>query len=89
MSRRPGIGRPFFDLYQNDMYYTRDRVTIRGKSCKPPRYYDKLLEHDNLARYGGIKTEREVEAALNPTTLVELTNRKINKEKQISHLNRS
>lgn len=43
MSRRPGIGKPWFDKYMNDVY-PRDKVVIRGREMRPPPYYDRLLE---------------------------------------------
>lgn len=43
MSRRPGIGRAHVDLYGRDIY-PADEVVVRGVPCRPPRYYDKLLE---------------------------------------------
>ncbi len=42
MSRRPGIGADWFDLFHSDVYPS-DEVTVRGAVCKPPRYYDLLL----------------------------------------------
>jgi len=42
MSRRPGIGAAWFDLYSDDVYPS-DEVIVRGRSCKPPRFYDRLL----------------------------------------------
>jgi len=89
MSRRPGIGKPFFDLYQNDIYGNRDSVHCRRNTCKPPRYYDKLLEKYNLARYGGIKTERSVDSLFNEKSAITKCKRAINKQSQISHLKRS
>ncbi len=43
MSRRPGIGTGWFEKFANDVYPS-DEVVIRGKSSKPPRFYDRLLE---------------------------------------------
>lgn len=41
MSRRPGIASSFFDRYRKTIY-PRDEVVVRGKVCKPPKYYDQL-----------------------------------------------
>lgn len=57
-----GIGGEWFDRFGLSDVYPHDRVVIRGKECKPPRYYDKLYEGicpDILAK---IKEARLVEA---------------------------
>ncbi len=41
MSRRPGIGTGWFEKFSSDVYPS-DEVIVRGKSAKPPRFYDKL-----------------------------------------------
>jgi len=43
MSRRPGIGKGWYDKYKNDVYPS-DQVIVRGKPVKPPKYYDNLYE---------------------------------------------
>jgi len=43
MSRRPGIGREWFERFGNEVYPS-DNVIARGFPSKPPRYYDSLLE---------------------------------------------
>jgi len=42
MSRRPGIGNGWFEKFGAEVYPS-DEVIVRGKSCKPPRFYDRLL----------------------------------------------
>ncbi len=42
MSRRPGIGSGWFDKFGPEVFPS-DEVIVRGKSCKPPRFYDKLF----------------------------------------------
>ena len=39
MSRRPGIASSWFEKYSSDVY-PHDHVIVRGKQCKPPRFYD-------------------------------------------------
>lgn len=41
MSRRPGIGKTWFEKYKDDVY-PNDFVVMRGKKCRLPKYYDKL-----------------------------------------------
>lgn len=55
MSRKPGIGREWFDKYKTDVF-PNDYVVINGKKIKPPRYYDSLLTEEELAE---IKKERQ------------------------------
>jgi len=43
MSRRPGIGKEWFDKFKTDVYPS-DFVVVNGKKCHPPKYYDNLLE---------------------------------------------
>lgn len=43
MSRRPGIGKRWFERFKNEAY-NKDFVTVGGKKFKIPSYYDKLFE---------------------------------------------
>jgi len=43
MSLKPGIGYSWFEKYKAEVY-PLDRIVIRGREMKPPKYYDKLLE---------------------------------------------
>lgn len=43
MSRRPGIGAGWFAKFSAEVYPS-DEVIVRGRSCKPPRFYDGLFE---------------------------------------------
>lgn len=40
MSLKPGIGQPWLDKYQSDIYPSGECI-IRGKKMKPPRFYEK------------------------------------------------
>lgn len=62
MSRRPGIGKAFFEKYRSD-FYPSDECVVRGVVTKPPRYYDKLLEESAPSVLSGVKAAR-VRAAL-------------------------
>lgn len=57
MSRKPGIGKNWFEKYKSDVYPC-DEVMMNGKTYKPPRYYDKLLDIDNPELLKTIKVER-------------------------------
>lgn len=43
MSRRPGVGKTWFDKFMDDVY-PEDEVVHDGRKFRPPRYYDKLLD---------------------------------------------
>lgn len=58
MSRRPGIGKGWYDKYRGDVY-NYDRVIIRGSVSKPPKYYDGLLQKDDPSTLALIKIQRE------------------------------
>ena len=60
MSRRPAIGRRYFENYRSDVYGQDSCLLPGGFRSKVPRYYDKLLEADNpLEYYQLIKPKRE------------------------------
>jgi hypothetical protein len=48
MSLKPGIGKPWLDKFQTDVY-PHDYVIINSKKVKPPKYYDKLFKRTDLA----------------------------------------
>lgn len=58
MSRRPGIGREWFDQWSSDVY-PDDFVVLRGKAMSPPRYFDSILEVSDPAEFARIKLERK------------------------------
>ncbi len=60
MSRRPGIGRKFFQDFHEEIY-GEDVVVSRGRKFRPPRYYDKLLETADKERHEQVlKGRRQV-----------------------------
>jgi len=61
MSRRPGLGKPFFDKYWTEIY-PRDEVVVNGRAEKPPRYYDQLLEREQPYMWAFVKAQREAAA---------------------------
>lgn len=64
MSRRPGIGKPWFEKYKTDVY-PKDFVTVREKKMKPPKYYQKLYEHTDPSEFDKIKMKRKKKAKEN------------------------
>ena len=59
MSRRPGIGKDWFDKYRSDVY-SRDYVVINGKKVRPPKFYDRMMDQVDPLMLDFIKYHREV-----------------------------
>jgi hypothetical protein len=57
MSRRPGIGRDWYDKYNGETY-DNDSVIMRGMEMKPPKYYDNLLEQHQPLKFEEVKKQR-------------------------------
>lgn len=57
MSRRPGIGKTWFDQYKEDIY-SKDFVTLRGVQMGAPRTYDKWFEQLSPERLRSLKDQR-------------------------------
>lgn len=57
MSRRPGIGRDWYELYGKNAH-EKDFITMNGIQMKPPKYYDGLLEKIDESKLADIKAER-------------------------------
>lgn len=78
MSRRPGIGKDFYNQFKEDLY-NHDRCVITDKFlCKPPRFYDLLYEADNPDHFSIIKEARRQKALENPDNSIE--RRKVKEE---------
>lgn len=66
MSRRPGIGRDWYEHYKNDLY-TSDKCIVRdGFVAKPPRYYDNLYHKEVPDHFDAIRKQRKQAALVNP-----------------------
>jgi hypothetical protein len=57
MSRKPGIGKTWFEKYKADVY-PHDYVVVNKHEIRPPRYYDNLLSEEELEK---IKEKRAKE----------------------------
>jgi hypothetical protein len=65
MSRRPGVGRLYYDKYKDDLY-NHDKCVVRHNFVlKPPKYYDTLFDIDNPVRMATIKASRKASAIKN------------------------
>lgn len=58
MSRRPGIGKGWYDKFKTDVY-PWDEVILQGKRMKPPKFYASLLEAENKLVSDQIKAKRK------------------------------
>lgn len=61
MSLKPGIGRPWLDRFRADVY-PHDHVIVRGNPCKPPKYYDRVLDKSDPLLLDDIRARRELDA---------------------------
>lgn len=64
MSRRPGIGAPYYEKYGNEVR-AHDSVVINGHEVRPPRYYDTRTEAVDEARLDRLKSKRKRASVLN------------------------
>lgn len=67
-SRRPGIGRLYYEdnkdkIYENQEIFLKD--SKRGRKIRPPKYFDRLYEIDEPETYLNIKQDREDFALIN------------------------
>ena len=57
MSRRPGIGKDFYEKYKHEIWRD-DNIVINSKRMKPPKYYENQLEQIDPILLQEIKNER-------------------------------
>jgi len=57
MSLKPGIGYGWYDKWKEDCFPS-DYLVTNGAKCKPPRYYDKLLEKEDPMVFAKVKELR-------------------------------
>jgi hypothetical protein len=55
-----GIGYDYYKKWFSDIYPS-DEVVVRGHVCKPPEYYDRMLEQEHPEMYLQIKARRKLE----------------------------
>ena len=63
MSRRPGIGREYYEQHKDEIY-KKDKIIIQKyggglMKIKPPKYYDKLYDIENHEKMEEIKKKRK------------------------------
>lgn len=57
MSLRPGIGADWYRKFKSDCFPS-DWLVVNGHKCKPPRYYERLLERENPALLASLREAR-------------------------------
>lgn len=62
MSRRPGIGKRWFDKFGETDVYSKDFITINGRIQKVPAYYDKIYDQIDPNALRIIKNKRVAKA---------------------------
>jgi len=58
MSRRPGIGKTWYDQYKSDVYPHGYVVIRKGLKVRPPRFYDNIYDlenHDSMLKIKAIR----------------------------------
>lgn len=60
-SKRPAVGREWFEKYTKEIY-PDDFIVVRGKKMKPPKYYDARFELDDPEACARQKAARKVAA---------------------------
>ena len=64
MSRRPGIGKNWYDEFKGDAYPS-DSIHMRGVSMKPPKFYDSLYQLESPEDFELLKSKRKASAKKN------------------------
>jgi hypothetical protein len=83
MSRRPGIGAGWYEKYKGDVYPS-DEVIVNGHSCKPPAFYDRMLEREDAAGFEEIRAARRSRRDSENQTDARLRDREIVKRSELS-----
>lgn len=90
MSRRPGIGKEWFNKFNTDVFPS-DEVIIRGKQCKPPKYYSAQYELLYPTDFQKIKFQRIIDAKKNAAdnTYLRLRDRESVQQSKFTQLKRT
>ena len=85
MSKKPGLGASWYARFRGDIFPS-DECVVRGKVCKPPRYYDKLFDREapdsaELVRRGRVARALERRS---DNTRRRLEDREVCKKAQVS-----
>lgn len=58
VSRRPGLGKPWFEKYGTYVKH-HDEVVLRGRKMRPPKYYDRLFDLADPEAFAFTKAHRK------------------------------
>ncbi len=81
MSTHPGIGRDWYEKYKDDVF-PDDFVVYKGKRCRTPNYYRKLLEQDNPTMADEL---RELRAAQSQLHSADQTRARLEVREKVQH----
>lgn len=62
MSRRPGIGRAWFEKFRSDVF-PHDRCVVKGKQMKVPKAYNSYFDLESPLDYAKVRAQREIAAS--------------------------
>lgn len=62
-SNRGGIGKRWYEKFKSDCY-PHDYVVMKGQKMRVPKYYDRLLEHEDPLALEQLKERRKLQAEL-------------------------
>ncbi|AXH77016.1 MAG: replication initiator protein [Microviridae sp.] len=90
MSLKPGIGARWFDEFKSDCF-PHDRVVVKGRVQKPPRYYFKRLKQSDPDMHEAIVQDRILagRARFEDTTVERLAVREVVHKARIAFYKRS
>ena len=92
MSRRPGIGRDWYEKFRDDVF-PRDEIGVPGVGVvkKVPRYYEEIFKHEDAMTHEEIKAVRQkfLEEHAEEYTPQRLESKYKVKKAQISNLKRN
>lgn len=66
MSRRPAIGKLWYEEFKDEVYRDDEVVIRKDITCKPPKYYDKLYSLTDPEKYATLKKYRMEKSKNNP-----------------------
>lgn len=72
MSRKPGIGKTYYDQKNEEIYKT-DKIAIRGRYTQPPKYFDELKTATDEDLMRKIKNKRKLKTELRETAQAALS----------------
>ncbi len=64
MSRRPGIGKRWFDRFSSDVF-PKDFITSGGRQFKTPKFYDNIYDELEPRKFAAVKQKRKVASLKN------------------------